>query len=310
MLNMRIAVMAMLATMTALPMAAQEVPKEKQPMPERTPFRVWVNGEDMTPRIGPMMQRRARLGVSVSLEERGTDSLGAYLQSVTPGGPAAKAGLKSGDIITRLDGKSLLPEAGTKRPDGESAPGLRLVELAAKLEPNDTIKVEFLRDGARKTVTLVTGDEPLLAMEDPAGRAFVWRTPMGEEREFRMPGMTLERVPEGDRVEIRRTPGAAMVFTSGPLGDLELAPINPDLGAYFGTTEGILVIKAPAGSPLGLKGGDVVLAVDGRKPSSPSSLIRILRSYDEGETFKLEILRQKKKETVTGKLGAPAPREE
>ena len=305
---MRITLLSLLATLTALPLAAQEAQKEKQPLPERTPFRVWVNGEDMTPRMGPMMQRRARLGVSVSLEERGSDSLGAYIQSVTPGGPAAKAGIKSGDIIARLDGKSLLPEPGTKVRQGESAPGLRLVEIAAKLEPNDTVTVEYLRDGARKTATLVTGDEPMLAMEDPEGRAFIWRTPTGEEREFRLPGMTLERMPEG-RVEIRRTPGSAMVFSSGPLGDLELAPLNPDLGGYFGATEGVLVIKAPADSPLGLKGGDVVLTVDGRKPSSPSSLVRILRSYDQNETFKLEVLRQKKKETLTAKLGAP-PREE
>jgi predicted metalloprotease with PDZ domain len=301
---MRITLLALLATMTILPLAAQEKPREAPPTMERTPYKIMINGEDMTSRLGPMMQRRARLGVSVSLEERGSDSLGAYIQAVTPGGPAAKAGIKSGDIITRLDGKSVLPEAGTRHPMGESAPGVRLVELAARLEPNDTIPVEFLRDGARKTVTLVTGDEPMLAMEDPEGRAFVWRTPMGEEREFRMPGMTFERTPEPGLFEFRRSPGA-MVFTSGPLGDLELAPLNPDLGTYFGTAEGILVIKAPADSPLGLKGGDVVLTVDGRKPSNPSSLIRILRSYEENETFKLEVLRQKKKETLTAKLGAP-----
>lgn len=301
---MRITMLATLATLTVLPLAAQEKPREAPPTRERTPYRIMINGEDVTPRLGSVMQRRARLGVSVSLEERDSDSLGAYIQSVTPSGPAAKAGIKSGDIITRLDGKSVLPEAGTRRAMGESAPGVRLIELAAKLEPNDTIPVEFLRDGARKTVTLVTGDEPMLTMEDPQGRAFIWRTPAGEEREFRMPGMTMERVPEG-RVEIRRTPGSAMVFTSGPLGDLELAPLNPDLGTYFGATEGILVIRAPADSPLGLKGGDVVLTVDGRKPSSPSSLVRILRSYEANETFKLEVLRQKKKETLTAKLGAP-----
>jgi hypothetical protein len=183
--------------------------------------------------------------------------------------------------------------------------GVMLMPTVASLSDDAMGSVpRDLRDGARKTATLVTGDEPMLAMEDPEGRAFVWRTPEGEEREFRMPGMTLERMPEG-RVEIRRTPGSAMVFSSGPLGDLELAPLNTDLGSYFGATEGVLVIRAPADSPLGLKGGDVVLTVDGRKPSSPSSLVRILRSYDQNETFKLEVLRQKKKETLTAKLGAP-----
>jgi S1-C subfamily serine protease len=65
----------------------------------------------------------------------------------------------------------------------------------------------------------------------------------------------------------------------------------------------VLVVSAPKDSELGLKGGDVVLAVDGRKPAGPSQLLRILRSYERGESFKLEILRKQKRETVTGRVG-------
>ena len=54
------------------------------------------------------MNRRARLGIKVNLQARDTDSLGAYVESVPPNGPAAKAGLRSGDLITKLDGKSVL----------------------------------------------------------------------------------------------------------------------------------------------------------------------------------------------------------
>jgi S1-C subfamily serine protease len=93
-----------------------------------------------------------------------------------------------------------------------------------------------------------------------------------------------------------------MLMGPGSLGELEVAPLNPDLGAYFGATEGILVIRVPANSSLNLKGGDVILTVDGRKPTNPGSLIRILRSYDGGESIKLEVLRQKQKITVSGKL--------
>ena len=49
-----------------------------------------------------------------------------------------------------------------------------------------------------------------------------------------------------------------MPFLYGsPLADLELAPLNPDLGQYFGTDTGVLVISVPAESQLGFKGGDV-----------------------------------------------------
>ena len=91
-------------------------------------------------------------------------------------------------------------------------------------------------------------------------------------------------------------------FPGRPLADLELAPLNPDLGQYFGTSDGVLVISAPKESGLGLKGGDVVQAVDGRKPAGPSHLLRILRSYDKGESCKLDVMRNKKHETITARL--------
>jgi hypothetical protein len=35
-------------------------------------------------------------------------------------------------------------------------------------------------------------------------------------------------------------------------------------------------------------------------------LLRILRSYEKGESFKLDILRKQKRETVTGRVGERA----
>jgi S1-C subfamily serine protease len=92
-------------------------------------------------------------------------------------------------------------------------------------------------------------------------------------------------------------------MAGGPLADLELAPLNSDLGTYFGATDGVLVISAPKDGKLGLKGGDVILAVGDRKPTSPLQLMRILRSYDQNESFKIDILRNRKRETVTANLG-------
>ena len=100
---------------------------------------------------------------------------------------------------------------------------------------------------------------------------------------------------------------SAVPFLYGsPLADLELAPLNPDLGQYFGASSGVLVISVPGESQLGLKGGDVVLAVDGRTPESPSHLLRILRSYEESESFKAEVLRNRKRVSVEGRLGDKA----
>jgi S1-C subfamily serine protease len=247
-----------------------------------------------------VMNRRARLGLKVNLRARSTDSIGAYVDAVTPNGPAAKAGIQSGDVITSVDGKTVLAggsaEAGAPR---QSLPGLRLIELAAKLAPNDTIAVQFRRGKDRKTVSLVTADEPdiLFRGGEPGDRSFAFR--LGPDGPRRMV------MPFEDQVEGQF--GGPTVLYGSPLADLELAPLNSDLGRYFGATDGVLVISVPKESQLGLKGGDVVLTVDGRKPATPSQLLRILRSYESDETLKLEVLRNHKRETITGHLGDKSP---
>ena len=302
---MRTLALLSLPLMVASVLGAQEQPAAPRAAPPDVYLR--VEGDPEAPAFQVLTNRRARLGISVNLRARDTDSIGALVNSVTPNGPAAKAGLRSGDVITRLAGTSLLD--GKARVDhDDSAPGLRLTELAARLEPNDTVAVEFRRGKDRKTVQLVAGDEPTV----------FWRTPEGgfgyaygddeAARHYadamRAPGV-FSFGDDSDRHMRMRMPGpeGAMKFAFGwPLADLELAPLNPDLGRYFGTSDGILVISVPDDSKLGLKGGDVVLTVDGRAPTNPSHLLRILRSYEAGESFKLDIMRDRKRMTVVGKM--------
>jgi S1-C subfamily serine protease len=245
-----------------------------------------------------MMERRARLGIKVNLRPRETDSIGAYVDAVTPGGPADEAGIRSGDIITRLDGKSVLAGGAAEGGDRErqSLPGLRLIELAARLEPGDTVPVEYRRGTERRTASVVTASEPDLVTRDGDRFTFAFRGPRA------VAGARV--APSPDLMERLEMAGPHWQFLSGsPLGRLELAPLNADLGRYFGTDDGVLVISAPTDSALGLKGGDVVLRVDGREPSGPSHLLRILRSYEAGESFKLDIMRDRKRQTVTARLG-------
>src|SRR2546426_3153204 len=63
-----------------------------------------------------------------------------------------------------------------------------------------------------------------------------------------------------------------------PWGDLELVSLNADLGEYFGTKEGVLVVKAPADSSLPLKGGDVITSIGGGEAAEPTPATRILRT--------------------------------
>jgi S1-C subfamily serine protease len=287
-------VLAACSLALALPVLAHA--QQNEP---RMRTRVFRSGPD-NQMSGFIMNRRARLGIGVNLRARDTDSVGAYVDGVTPGGPADEAGIRAGDVITKLNGQSLLGAASdSKQPAGAEArslPGLKLIELAAKLEPNDTVKVEYRRGTDRKTVSVVTADEPSFFRMSPDGRNFAYGFGDGEpgRGEMRMMGPGMQRWET-------EMPKLQFSFDS-PLANLELAPLNPDLGQYFGTTDGVLVLSVGKNSSLGLKAGDVVQAVDGRKAASPGQLLRILRSYDSGETFKFDVLRNRKHETVTGKL--------
>ena len=271
--------------------------QEPEARPAPGPWEVRVErGPDRLMHI--VMNRRARLGLKVNLRARETDSIGAYVDAVTPGGPAARAGIHSGDIITKLNGTSVLAGGRPGEADGRhSLPGLRLIELAARLAPNDTVRLELRRGGERKVVSLVTADEPEIAFEgQPGSRRFAFRL---------QPGPAAPPPPgvPGDLAEAFGGPPELEFLSGSPLAELELAPLNPELGQYFGVAEGVLVIRAPKDVGLGLRGGDVILAVDGRKPTSPSHLLRILRSYEGGEPVKLDIMRNRRREAVSGQLG-------
>jgi S1-C subfamily serine protease len=81
-------------------------------------------------------------------------------------------------------------------------------------------------------------------------------------------------------------------------GDMEMVKLTERLGSYFGTQTGLLVVRAPSNKALQLEDGDVILGIDGRTPNSVSHAMRILGSYQAGETLKVEIMRDQQKRTI------------
>lgn len=281
----------------ALPLSAQE----RRPQPERTPRpRVWVNGDEVNP-MDMVTSRRARLGVTLDMRAADNDSVGATISGVTPGGPAAKAGLRSGDIITRLNGQRLIKAERDRSEDDEaSLAALRLIEVVAKLEPGDTVAIEYRRGRETKTASIVTANDRTPAMRGLGDGNSFFRMPQIAGNHRNLEGLGNMRVTR-DRMGTPEAGSFSFNF-GGPFADLELAPINAELGAYFGTSDGVLVIDAPEKNSLGLKGGDVILSVDGRKARGPSSLLRIMSSYETGDVMKLDILRNKSRQTISSKV--------
>jgi S1-C subfamily serine protease len=80
---------------------------------------------------------------------------------------------------------------------------------------------------------------------------------------------------------------------------MELVTLTETLGDYFGTTQGLLVVRAPGDDRLGLRDGDVIIRIGDREPSGPGHAMRILRSYEPGEKVDIEIMRKKKRQSLS-----------
>jgi len=70
---------------------------------------------------------------------------GALVTDVTPGSAAEKAGLQSGDIITKINGQTIVDPR-------------RLQLAVVRLMPGAEVNVEYIRDGETKTVTFKLGE--------------------------------------------------------------------------------------------------------------------------------------------------------
>ena len=82
-------------------------------------------------------------------KEKGiTDINGLYVQSVVKEGGADAAGIKAGDIITKIDGRTIYAS-----PD--------LQEKVARLRPGDKVKLTYKRDGKEKEVTVTLKGEEI-----------------------------------------------------------------------------------------------------------------------------------------------------
>jgi serine protease Do len=98
--------------------------------------------------------RRAWLGVHIqTVTDEIAESLGlkehngALVADVTPNGPAAKAGLKSGDVILKFDGKDVNEYA-------------RLPLIVSETPINKEVEVGLLRDGKKLTIKVTVAELP------------------------------------------------------------------------------------------------------------------------------------------------------
>ena len=209
----------------------------------------------------------SRIGI-VAKQPEANGSAATAVQAVTPGSPAEKAGIAVGDVITSVNGYRLqpAPDAGTDDHDAS-----RIAKLLHHSRSGHPIEIEYRRGGeARKTT---------IQPDSRSGWGYWFHDDGRAVRSLQLPGGWLS---------------------------LELTEINPALGEYFGTSRGLLVLRASSSPDVKLQAGDVILKIGDEEPSTPRQAVRLLRSYEPGQSIPVEIIRQKKKQTLALQIPASA----
>src|SRR5690606_17023408 len=229
-------------------------------------------------------QARARALIGVLLAA--DDEPGVRITGVTPDGPAAQAGLRSGDRLLSVDGVQILGSRGELRLDNTRT-------LLGKLQPDRPVRLGYRRDGRDSSVALKPRSGlRALAFDTGDGGRFEWldeariEQAMSAAREGVDAGLlALDAVP-GIAPDVRREVirisregagcrdadcKAPRLLSAFRWNGLNLAAVDAGLGRYFGTERGVLVLST--GELDGLQAGDVIQRVEGKPVASPRDVM-------------------------------------
>jgi S1-C subfamily serine protease len=186
---------------------------------------------------------------------------------VSPNGPAAAAGVAVGDTIVAINGFEL----GRGAANRVDAPSAAFLGRLADVEPGQDVDLRIVRDGNARDVVVKAADNSWLPFKFDASQY---------------------------ASDLKLGAASLIEMLRGPWSDVELVSLTPALGEYFGVDAGLLAIRAGRMGELGLRDGDVILEIGGRQPQSPEHALRMLASFEPGESLPLSIMRQRRRETL------------
>jgi len=283
-----VAIAALLAAYLPIRVRAQQAPEPPAPPapPEASELVSPIPGTiDLDAQLAQIGMGSAWMGVAI--DEVSDDKAkelklpavrGVLLTEVQDDSPAAKAGLKPGDVITEYDGERIEGTAAFRRMIRETPPGR-------------TVRLTYWRDAQSQSVSVELEsrrDEIQGAIQRAMPPDFVFRTG---------PGMF---------------PDMPMMMGRTPRLGIEAIDLSGQLGEYFGAPdgEGVLVTDVMADTPAakaGLKAGDVITKLDGDRVHSVGELRAKLGEKHEEKSVTLTLLRRGAEMSLTVEPQQPAP---
>jgi serine protease Do len=222
---------------------------------------VWKDGNSMS--LFSEDNNRAMLGVTTEGNDKG-----AQIESVTTESAAEKAGLKKGDIITKIGDKKI-----------ESTDDV--TEAIRSHKPGDKVSITYLRDGKMQTANAELSK---------------WKgVRMGA-----VSGMPMDLAP---MVDLNQRFKEMM-----PMEAYGYAAGRPKLGLSIQDTEdgvGVKVLDVDdesAAAKAGIKEGDIILGVDDTDVKGTEDVMRATRASREKTSYKFKVKRGSTTQTIEVKI--------
>ena len=187
---------------------------------------------------------------------------GVLVKDVIQDSPADLGGIKQKDVIIEFNGKRV-----------EDAP--YFTEMVRETSPGEKVKLTIVRDGKEKTLTVTIGKPP--------------EKELSYEYKFEPPQVRTKMV-EPD-VSIFR------FFSGGRIG-VKVQDLTEQLGDYFAVEdgEGALITEVEEDLPAfkaGLKAGDVIVDVEGKKIEDTEDLMDAISKKEEGDKVEIKVIRDR-----------------
>jgi S1-C subfamily serine protease len=235
-----------------------------------------------------------RLSDEGTFDERGTAFFEGYpvVSEVDPRSPAAKAGVRPGDILMSFNTHDM--RGG-------------IVQLHQWLKPGARFRLQLKRNDGVRIVEGTLGRPPKdwqreIVFNLKASDAFERRTQSPSRPPLPVVQKVRARVPLPSKVPSALIP--AFTFGAGvyPFAGMEFTALNNDICELLGIKpEGVFVTNVVQGTPArlaGLRGGDVLLHADDLKLETPLDLVEAITEADD-RTLRLRIIRKGKSQTLT-----------
>ncbi|MGQ5521876.1 DegQ family serine endoprotease [Chitinimonas sp. PSY-7] len=191
------------------------------------------------------------------------DNKGALVSNVEADGPAAKAGLKAGDVILKFNGREVTQSSDLPRIVGETAPGV-------------SVSIEALRDRTPKTFKIIVGELEQLADGRSAQREL--KRDRGGADSLNKSGLTVRDVDPRMLKQMGLKFGLQVINVQGAAaragiqsGDILIGLGSEEITSFKQLEEAISKAKPGTSIPLRLRRGELSLFVSLKLPAKGES---------------------------------------